>query len=381
MKARQSLKGVDDFSHEVPELVHLARLALSARPQDVQLYIRRLSKKLRASNPEVAQSLVKLLQEAPTRASPLRDAEAASVPVDFDSRLQLVRLEQVRELEVEPVYAPKVQEALGQIVRERQQMDALHAAGLEPSRSALLVGMPGVGKSLAARWLSRELNLPLLILDLAAVMSSFLGRTGNNVRNVLDYAKSTSCILLLDEFDAIAKRRDDSTEVGELKRLVTVLLQEIDDWPPTSLLLAATNHPDLLDPAVWRRFDIVVEFEMPSEATTAVAVRRFLGELGTKQRGIADVLSLALHGGSFSDIQRLILRLRRAAALRGGEVSRLVEETVRGQVDRLSKGRRTELAAALVASGAVSQRRAYELTGVSRDTIRRRTTARGEARS
>ena len=76
-------------------------------------------------------------------------------------------------------------------------------------------------------------------------MSSFLGRTGGNLRLVLDYAKGQDCILLLDELDAIAKRRDDATEVGELKRLVTVLLQEIDDWPATGLLLAATNHPDV----------------------------------------------------------------------------------------------------------------------------------------
>ena len=94
-------------------------------------------------------------------------------------------------------------------------------------------------------------------------MSSFLGRTGNNVRNVLDFAKGVSCVFLLDEFDAIAKRRDDAVEVGELKRLVTVLLQEIDQWPASGLLIAATNHYNLLDPAVWRRFELVVGFPMP----------------------------------------------------------------------------------------------------------------------
>src|SRR5690606_32775240 len=106
-------------------------------------------------------------------------------------------------------------------------------------------------------------NRPLLILDLASVMSSYLGRTGTNLRHVLDYAKSLDCVLLLDELDAIAKRRDDRGEIGELKRLVTVLLQQIDDWPPKSLLIAATNHADLLDPALWRRFDVTLEFPIP----------------------------------------------------------------------------------------------------------------------
>ena len=96
-------------------------------------------------------------------------------------------------------------------------------------------------------------------------MSSYLGRTGSNIRHVLDYAKGVDGVLLLDELDAIAKRRDDATDVGELKRLVTVLLQEIDDWPSSGLLIAATNHPGLLDPAVWRRFELRVSFPMPGD--------------------------------------------------------------------------------------------------------------------
>src|ERR1700733_11402427 len=145
-------------------------------------------------------------------------------------------------------------------------------ADLHPTKSALFVGPPGVGKTLAARWIAKKLNRPLIVLDLSAVMSSFLGRTGNNVRNVLDYAKGVECIFLLDEFDAIAKRRDDAVEVGELKRLVTVLLQEIDEWPSSGILIAATNHPELLDPAVWRRFDLIVKFPMPAEDQLTEAV-------------------------------------------------------------------------------------------------------------
>ncbi|TGV70329.1 AAA family ATPase, partial [Mesorhizobium sp. M00.F.Ca.ET.158.01.1.1] len=111
--------------------------------------------------------------------------------------------------------------ALDTLVAERKDIENLHKAGWEPTRTVLFTGAPGVGKTLGARWLARELNRPLLILDLAAVMSSYLGRTGTNLRHVLDYAKTLDCVLLLDELDAIAKRRDDRGQIGALKRLVT----------------------------------------------------------------------------------------------------------------------------------------------------------------
>lgn len=359
------------------DFVHLARLALAGRQQDVHLHVRRVAKRVRDVDPELSEALMALLRESPTRSSPLRREAAQAMPVDLDSRLQLVRMEEVKVLDVEPVFAPALRAGLEQLVGERRDMRRLAAAGLDPSRTALFVGMPGVGKSLAARWLARELAVPLLVLDLAAVMSSFLGRTGNNLRFVLDYAKSTPCILLLDELDAIAKRRDDSTEVGELKRLVTVLLQEIDDWPPTGLLIAATNHPDLLDPAVWRRFDVLLEFPMPGAEAVAVAVERFLGPLAEKRPEWARILTVALRGLSFSDIERLILRARRAFALSEEKGGAHLEAVLVSRVSTLSHDERGVLAAELVSSGAVSQRRAYELTGISRDTIRR--TLRGVA--
>ncbi|NJN36652.1 MAG: glutamate-5-semialdehyde dehydrogenase [Nitrospiraceae bacterium] len=116
------------------------------------------------------------------------------------------------------MFASDVQSALDALVSERREEIVLREAGLEPVRSAIFTGPPGVGKTLAARWVARALGRPLLILDLSAVMSSYLGRTGSNLRHVLDYAKSIDCVLLLDELDAIAKRRDDRGEIGELKR-------------------------------------------------------------------------------------------------------------------------------------------------------------------
>ncbi len=353
------------------DLVHLARLALTGRPQDVQLHVRRVAKRYRDRYPEVSQRLMELLREAPTRSSPLRRQTAKAIPVDGDSRLELIRCEVVPELDVEPILEPRVGEVLRQLVTERRRRGALERGGLTPTRSALFVGPPGVGKTLAARWLARELGLPLLTLDLSAVMSSYLGRTGNNLRHVLDYAKGTECVLLLDELDSIAKRRDDVTEVGELKRLVTVLLQEIDDWTPDGLLISATNHPGLLDPAVWRRFDVLVEFPLPDDGLVEQAIRTFLGAEANGRGAWLSALKVALRGTSFSDVERYVVRARRAAAVSEGSSETHLAGILRERIHCLPKKERAVLAAELVGSGSVTQRQAHEMTGVSRDTIRR----------
>jgi SpoVK/Ycf46/Vps4 family AAA+-type ATPase len=350
------------------DFVQLARIALAGRGQDVQALLQRLIRRYRDGAPQLAEALTSLVQESPTRASPLRRQAEVPLPVDLESRLHLLRVEEEPFLDQDPVFAPIVGEKLGQLVDERHQPDVLLRLGLEPTRTALFTGAPGVGKTLAARWIARQLKRPLLILDLAAVMSSFLGRTGNNVRQVLDYAKGMECVLLLDELDAIAKRRDDQGEIGELKRLVTVLIQQIDDWPASGLLLAATNHPDLLDPAIWRRFEAVVEFPLPDQSTISRFVRSSLEPYIERADLWARGLSLALHGRSFSDIDRDLARARRAAALRGAPLEDALADLFRA--DHLPRDERVKLASHLVAENIVSQRKAQELTGIARDTIR-----------
>ena len=349
--------------------LHLARVALSERTQDVQAFLYRIAKS-RDTDPEISKALIELLRKNPTRFSPLRDAGEVAVPVDMESRFHLVRLEEKPVLAHEPVYTDEVRIALERLVREREKISVLLEAGLDPTRTVLFTGPPGVGKTLAARWIARETGRPLLILDLSAVMSSYLGRTGSNLRHVLDYAKSVKCVLLLDELDAVAKRRDDFGEIGELKRLVTVLLQELDDWPPSGLLIAATNHSDLMDPAVWRRFEQQVDFPLPGREGVRTFISGLLSDEAFEARGWTEVLSLVLSGHSFSDIEREINLARRAAALNEEGLGLYLAELV--NIEGQSKRDRIDLAVELVRNGLASQRAAHEITGVARDTIRER---------
>lgn len=347
------------------ELVHMVRLALESKTDDVAMMVRRWAKRERATSPETADALVNLVK---TRSSnPSRGKALAVLPVDVESRLQLAKVESHINFEADPVWEASVERIFAQIVAERENEDALAQADLHPAKSLLFVGAPGIGKTLSARWLAWKLHVPLITLDLAAVMSSFLGRTGNNLRNVLDYARGSHCVLLLDEFDAIAKRRDDAVEVGELKRLVTVLLQEIDSWPAAGLLIAATNHPELLDPAVWRRFDIVVNFEIPGHDN----LHRFISQLlGPDAQNLAEPLSIAVGGMSFSDIEREIRRAKRQAVLEKTTLMKSLELVIKENVSKRKVSDRKAVARRLGKLG-YSQRQRHELTGVSRDTMRR----------
>lgn len=350
------------------EFVHLVRLAMAGKQEDVLMLARKHMRVLMRNRPDLSEEIKGILARSPQK-SPTRMLAPQPIPVDVESKLELLRCDMVVDLKEDPVWPSRIQEELDSVVEERKRESELVAEGLHPLRSLLLTGPPGVGKTLAARWIANKLNRPLLTLDLASVMSSYLGRTGNNIRAVLEYAKRVPSVLLLDEFDAIAKRRDDVGEVGELKRLVTVLLQEVDEWPSSGVLVAATNHPDLLDPAVWRRFERVIEFPKPSCEEIEQLLDRQVG----KEVGVAlrTSFSILLEGKSFAEVVRHVELARRTAILEKRPLAQAMVKTILKCGVLQEKRQRMVLAEVMLQEG-YSQREMSQLTGLSRDTLRKR---------
>ena len=255
----------------------LIRAALNNDRKNVEAIALMIGRKLKKEDPEISAEIMKILSCTNAGADVLRSIDMSPIPVDRETRNQLVKLEEPLKIEP-PILKESVMNELLQFLQERRLIDKFLEQNIMPPNSILLHGSPGVGKTLIAKWISYKLNMPMVTLDLANSISSYLGRSGQNVKSIFQYAKEQNVILFLDEIDAIAKRRDDVTDLGELKRLVNVLLKELEDCPVSCVIIGATNHPELLDKAIWRRFDRNIYVPMPGCGQRKELIIRELGQ-------------------------------------------------------------------------------------------------------
>lgn len=196
-------------------------------------------------------------------------------------------------------------ETCWEIVDEQRRLELLRAHGLEPRHRVLLIGPPGTGKTSVAEALADALMLPLAILRYEAVIGSFLGETGSRLSDVFAWARSRRCVLFLDEFDAIAKERGDEHETGEVKRVVSSLLMLIDDLPAHVVVIAASNHPELLDRGAARRFELVFRLPRPSVAARTRWWENFLTRHDLRVGASPKTLAARVPASNFSELENL----------------------------------------------------------------------------
>lgn len=264
---------------------------------------------------------------------PLNVSTLAPLPKGRDD-LALVRVRSAQVTLEDVVLRPASRALLEELVREQRSAGVLHAHGLRPRARALLIGPSGTGKTLTAEALAGELGLPFVLVDIATVVSSYLGETARNLASIFDFCARGSWVILFDEFDALGKERADESEHGELKRVVTAFLQLLDEFAGRSLILAASNHPALIDNAVWRRFDEVLEFKLPTQAEIAAVAGRKLR--ATRHRLPLRELASRMKGFSHAEVEIVCHdALRRAVLENRGVVSEIdLEQAIKRMEER-----------------------------------------------
>lgn len=204
---------------------------------------------------------------------------------------------------------------LREVIEEQHRAELLHAHGLSPRHRLLFGGVPGNGKTSVAEALAFELMVPLIVVRYESLIGSYLGETSSRLNTLLNYVRTLRCVLFFDEFETLGKERGDNHETGEIKRVVSSLLLQLDDLPDYVVVVAASNHPELLDKAVWRRFQVRLEFPLP----TRTQLTMFITSISDRSRvnfGLAsETIAKRLLGASYSEVEEFCLGVIRRAVL------------------------------------------------------------------
>ena len=303
---------MEEANRFMGELFRIVNGALHLDVDKVRNYTAFLAEKLEKAGDKVsANRLRKMLEENDHQLRPTGARFASALPVDSESRFPLLERVNLKALAEPPVVLSQEQwDVVNEFLSIAKSHAQFDADGSSLSLGLLMYGPPGTGKSRLARFIAQELGLDLYIARLDGLISSFLGSTSKNIRALFDFAAKTPCILFLDEFDAIAKLRGDTQELGELKRVVNSFIQNLDSLGTQSVVIAATNHQELLDSAIWRRFGYRLALTFPNAELRQQMWLQFTAPLEFSPREIELLVDLS-EGFSGSDVRDVCLRLHR----------------------------------------------------------------------
>jgi len=275
----------------------------------------------------VADRLQRALSAVPVTSPSLASTSLQSNPVNGREAI----LEVTPRLALDDLLLPlPVRQSGQQLVEEHQRADVLRANGYEPRHRVLLSGPPGNGKTSFAEGVAEGLSLPFYIVRYDALIGSYLGETNARLRKLFDYVRTTPCVLFFDEFDAIGKERGDTHETGEIKRVVSFLLMQLDQLPSYVVVIAATNHGELLDRAVWRRFQMRLALPAPARREVTVFLDRILSEWPNAPKMTPARIAARLGTISYAEALDFCQNVRRRQILGLGEIS--VDEALRAEL-------------------------------------------------
>lgn len=249
----------------------------------------------------LADNLEKLLQHAESESKPMTNGSIAPISTQ---RIDNLLYEISPQKRLDDLILPEdVKQICREVVQEHHRADLLRSYSLEPRNRILLIGPPGNGKTTIAEAIAEALMVPLYVVRYEGVIGTYLGETAVRLRRLIDYACTRKCVLFFDEFETLGKERGDTHETGEIKRVVSSLLMQIDSLPSHVVVIGATNHPELLDRAVWRRFQVRMNLPEPTRTRLEEWFERFHRRLNIDLGYTPGTLAKKLYGMNFAEIE------------------------------------------------------------------------------
>ena len=276
----------------------------------------------RAKQHEVLAGKIEEILRTATNNELRREPPAASQSFSLGSADKNMFFEKVPERRLDQLFlSDVVKQSCGELIEEQMRADLLRSHGLEPRNKILLVGPPGNGKTSLAEAVATSLMVPFYVVKYESIIGAYLGETASKLSKLFEFAKTRQCVLFFDEFETLGKERGDQHETGEIKRVVSSLLLQIDALPSYVVIIAATNHALLLDQAAWRRFQIKLELNKPSRRDLERWFASFEKKRNFKFELEASTLAKKLLGRSYAEVEEFALAVYRQYILQAPSIS------------------------------------------------------------